>query len=204
MRATDPGGTEGHDFTEMPAARDPASDLRMFRRALGSFGTGVMVVTTGGSSCGAAGVTINSFSSVSLSPPLVLWCLALAAPSLETFRRGTHFAVHVLAATQRDIAVRFATPAEDKFAGLETLAAPSGVPLLPDVSALFECRKTGTFDGGDHLVLMGEVERYADFGRDPLLFVRGRFMAVDAATPLEDGGLLAEDLTWAGDLALSV
>lgn len=155
------------------------TDEHEFRRALGAFPTGVAVVTARCAEGRTAGLTINSFTSVSLRPPLVLWSLALRAPSRTIFEAASHFAIHVLTDDQRPLADRFCLPAADKFAGLVLAAGLGGAPLLPaPPAALFECRKRNVYPGGDHLVLLGEVERYSSSGLPPLVFYGGRYAGV--------------------------
>ena len=126
-----------------------------------------------------AGLTINSFTSVSLRPPQVLWSLAKRAPSRPVFEAASHFAIHVLTNEQRPFADRFCLPAADKFAGLTLSAGLGGAPLLPLLpAALFECRRLDAYPGGDHLILLGEVERYSHSGLPPLVFYGGRYAGV--------------------------
>jgi flavin reductase (DIM6/NTAB) family NADH-FMN oxidoreductase RutF len=148
-------------------------DRRDFRRALGQFATGVTVVTTRAEDGRRVGVTANSFTSLSLDPPLVLWCLDKGAPSVPAFNACTHFAVNVLSAGQHHVSRQFATPADDKFAGIEVIEGPAGVPLLEGVVAHFVCRNVRQVDGGDHVIVIGEVERYETFGGEPLVFHSG-------------------------------
>lgn len=162
----------------MPAPGDLPIDTRELRHALGRFTTGVCVVTTRTAAGQTAGLTVNSFSSVSLSPPLVAWCLGRKAPSMAAFMHADHFAVHVLAEDQHALAMHFARPAADKFAAV-TDAFESGigeVPVLRDALARFECRKASMTDGGDHVIFIGRVERFAYADRPPLLFHAGRFL----------------------------
>lgn len=154
-----------------PATIDP----RALRRALSGFPTGVTVITARAADGTAAGVTVNSFCSVSLAPPLLLWCLSKTAPSRAVFAGASHFAIHVLAADQQHLSKRFSSPATDKFAGLDCGAGLGGAPLLDGTVAVFECRRTREYDGGDHLILLGEVERYACHPRHPLLFHAGDY-----------------------------
>src|SRR5262245_40581181 len=135
-----------------PAAA--AIDTRDLRDALGCFATGVTVVTARGTHGEIAGVTANSFCSVSLEPPLVLWCLAKTAPSRAIFSNAGHFAVHVLAEDQCDLSLRFSRPSKDKFSGLSVGEGLGGVPLLDGVAALFECRGEHRYEGGDHLIIV--------------------------------------------------
>ncbi|MEV0586160.1 flavin reductase family protein [Nonomuraea sp. NPDC050310] len=147
--------------------------MRALRDAFGQFATGVAVVTAVSPEGERAGVTVNSFTSVSLDPPLVLWCLAGRAPSARVFLRAGHFAVNVLAAGQDELSRRFATPAADKFAGVELLAAP--LPMLAGALATFACRTVRVLDGGDHHIFVGEVEDYRRSGGEPLVFHSGRY-----------------------------
>jgi flavin reductase (DIM6/NTAB) family NADH-FMN oxidoreductase RutF len=153
-----------------PSAASGMSDTRDYRRALGSFATGITIVTARAPDGRVAGVTANSFCSVSLDPPLVLWCLAGNAPSRAVFAHATHFAVHVLAEDQLDLSDRFCKPSRNKFAGLETAEGLGGAPILDGVVALFECRREQRHDAGDHVILVGRVERYHHTDRPPLVF----------------------------------
>lgn len=159
----------------MSVQRGDPTDARLFRHALGSFATGVTVVTT---AAGAAlfGVTANSFSSVSLDPPLVLWSLSNRSSALEAFRTASHFAIHVLRSSQIRTSNQFARPG-DKFAGIEFDRSPHGTPLLRDCLARFECRSYRHHEGGDHTIFLGEVERLEYTDDDPLLFVQGEYAA---------------------------
>lgn len=166
----------------------PLDDARGFRRALGHFATGVTIITThaGGE---LAGVTANSFSSVSLDPPLILWSLAKSSQSLALFQKAERFAVNVLAADQVDLANRFARSGADKFSGVAWQPGTGNAPLFPGVAALFECRTHSTVDAGDHIIILGEVDRYARSTRPLLLFTQGRFgLAVDYPTLNHEAG----------------
>jgi len=151
-------------------------DQRSFRAALGAFATGVAVAAAPGRGGPAAGVTVNSFTSVSLDPPLVLFCLDRSAQSLEAFEGADHFAVSVLAEDQRELSVRFASQAPDRFDGVRTTPGLGGAPVLEGCLAAVECRRHALHDGGDHVILVGLVERvrHAAGGR-PLLYFRGRY-----------------------------
>jgi flavin reductase (DIM6/NTAB) family NADH-FMN oxidoreductase RutF len=160
----------------------PHADLR---RALGSFATGITVVTArdpGAEGVGASdvGLTVNSFSSVSLEPPLVLWCLARRAASFAAFERADHYAVHVLGAHQQALSQRFATHGIDRFAGLDLLRGPGDLPLLADCVTRFVCRIVERYAGGDHLILLGQVEYFETGEQPPLLYLRGRYRSVSA------------------------
>lgn len=149
------------------------------RRAMGGFATGVTVVTSRGPSGLIAGITVNSFCSVSLEPPLVLWCLAKSAPSLPVFSAASHFAIHVLAADQAALSLRFSRPAPDKFAGLQYADGLGGVPLLDGAAVRLECMRQHAYESGDHLIVIGRIERYCYSDCTPLLFHGGRMHAAD-------------------------
>ncbi len=145
------------------------------RQALGAFLTGVTVVTAYAPSGQRVGVTVNSFSSVSLDPPLVLWCLSRTGPSLVSFIEATHFAVHVLSQGQEQLARRFCAPVKNRFEGLDVLLGAGGAPIFGGVSALFECRRQHAYEGGDHSIFVGEVLRYQYSGQPPLVFHDSRY-----------------------------
>lgn len=153
-----------------------AGPSRALRNALGAFATGVAVVTTVDADGRPYGLTINSFASVSLEPPLVLWSLARTANDFAVYVEASHFCIHVLGAEQAWLSNRFATPGVDRFAGLEWVSGSGGVPILPGMAAWFEVRNSIRHPGGDHLIFVGEVERFhADAGVAPLLFHGGRY-----------------------------
>lgn len=145
------------------------------RRAFGHFATGVTVITTTTAGGARAGITVNSFSSLSLEPPLLTWAIARTANTFEAFRDCRGFAVHVLHAGQAPLAVRFASTSPDRFADLVTGAGASGSPLLPDFLARFDCAAHAVLEGGDHLIVVGRVLQYETRAGDPLVFYRGRF-----------------------------
>jgi flavin reductase (DIM6/NTAB) family NADH-FMN oxidoreductase RutF/DNA-binding MarR family transcriptional regulator len=158
---------------------DPRGDARTFRRALGQFATGVTIVTTvvNGE---PTGVTANSFSSVSLDPPMVLWSLRRESKNLPAFQAGTHFAINVLAADQIDLSNRFSRSSGDKFSGSDWRGGRTGVPVIADTAAVFECRRVAEYDGGDHVIFLGQVEYFACYDRATLLFSQGRYaLALD-------------------------
>lgn len=156
-----------------------AFDPKAFRRALGCFPTGVAVVTAKPASQPPVGITINSFASVSLSPPLVLWSLRRDAPSKDAILDADHFVVNVLDAHQLELARRFARPADDKFQGVETASNEWGAPCITGCVARFECRILSNFDGGDHIIFLGKVERFHHSDAAPLVFWQGNFVALD-------------------------
>ena len=158
---------------------NPQDDSRGFRRALGQFATGVTIISAAAGEQ-LIGVTANSFSSVSLDPPLILWSIAKTSQSLPLFRTATHFAVNVLASDQMELASRFARSGPDKFSGVDWQAGLGGAPLFPGTAASFECVQHALIEAGDHYIMQGRVERYTRNERDLLLFAQGRFgLAVD-------------------------
>jgi flavin reductase (DIM6/NTAB) family NADH-FMN oxidoreductase RutF len=166
-------GTAPAMATEGSLSATTAIDTRELRTALAGFPTGVTVVTARSNEGRFAGVTVNSFCSVSLDPPLLLWCLSRTAPSRSVFSKASHFAIHVLAADQDRLSRRFSRAAPDKFAGLALGEGLGGAPLLDGVVALFECRRGDWHDAGDHFIILGTVERYRYSRRRPLVFHAG-------------------------------
>lgn len=158
----------------------PALDRRALRGALGCFATGVTVMTTRRTDGSPVGLTVNSFASVSLEPPLVLWSLAAHSPSLGAFRAASHFCVNVLAADQEALCRRFATPEADKFAAVDWMEGTGGSPVIDGCVASFECSSAFNNWGGDHLIFVGRVERFATRDVPALLFHRGRLLPAPA------------------------
>ncbi|MDE1165649.1 MAG: flavin reductase [Pseudomonas sp.] len=153
-------------------------DTRAFRRALGNFATGVTVVTAATANGRKVGVTANSFNSVSLDPPLVLWSIDKRSNSHEVFEEASHFAVNVLAADQIDLSNNFARPKDDRFAEIEYQPGEGGSPVFADCAARFHCEKFQQVDGGDHWIMIGKVLAFDDFGRSPLLYHQGAYSMV--------------------------
>ena len=145
------------------------------RDALGTFATGVTIVTTVGTDGVPIGLTCNSFSSVSLSPPLVLWSLSLRSPNLSNFLQAPCFAINILAAGQTVLARRFAQPMVNKFDGVAHRLGTSGVPLIEDAAAHLECRNETRYYSGDHVIFIGHVLRYACRDCVPLVFYKGKY-----------------------------
>ena len=180
-----------NDSTKHPTEPDPAKELasgssaidpRDFRNALGTYATGVTVITAMGTDGKPYGLTCNSFASVSLNPPLVLWSLVIFSQAMSIFQNASHFTVNVLGASQQALANKFATSSEDKFAGVEWTPGLGNAPLLADSVAHFQCRAANRYYGGDHVIFLGAVEAYAYNRQEPLLFVRGgygRFLGAD-------------------------
>ncbi len=150
-------------------------DMRDLRTALGQFATGVVIVTALTADGKRVGVTANSFTSVSMDPPLVLWCPSRQLRSLPHFEQSTHFAVNVLATDQHALSRQFASAAADKFQGVGVSEGLAGIPLIDGAVATFECRIVDRHDAGDHVIYIGEVERYAHGGGAPLVFHAGAY-----------------------------
>jgi flavin reductase (DIM6/NTAB) family NADH-FMN oxidoreductase RutF len=160
---------------EGPQAMDrftPGPDTaRAFRDALGRFATGVTVVTAQGLE-GPVGITVNSFASVSLEPPLVLWSPAKASSRFPVFARAEHFAIHILGADQRDLAAHFTRHGRE-FDGLDVADGPGGTPLIGNCLACFACRRYAAQDAGDHVIILGEVLEGSFREGEPLVFSQG-------------------------------
>ena len=156
----------------MPEKSEQHHDLR---DALGSFPTGVCVVTTADAAGTRVGLTVNSYTSVSLDPPLVLWCLAKSSKAMPFFKESEHFAVNILSKDQLDISNRFAGSDADKFKGLACEPGEGGAPLLEGCAARFQCKKWSQHDGGDHVIFIGEVVGFDQSDRPSLAFYRGGY-----------------------------
>jgi flavin reductase (DIM6/NTAB) family NADH-FMN oxidoreductase RutF len=151
-------------------------DSRDYRNALGNFATGVTIVTAKSRSGEPLGITANSFNSVSLDPPLVLFSLDRKAYSLRSFEEAGNFAINVLRDDQQEISRLFARAMTDKWQGLEFDTWVSGAPVLKHALAVFDCRTHAVHDGGDHLIFIGRVLRFAhDPDGRPLLYFRGNY-----------------------------
>lgn len=156
-------------------------DPREFRNALGNFATGVTIVTTMSEDREPVGLTANSFSSVSLDPPLVLFCLDRGSYSFAHFQASTHFVVNILSAEQKDISNHFAKAAVDKWHDVSFDICGVGCPAFSDALAVFECETQDIHEAGDHIIIIGKVEsfRRRDDG-EPLLYFRGRYGRIGA------------------------
>lgn len=154
----------------------PSFSTPDFRAALGMFATGVTVVTARRADGTLVGLTANSFNSVSLEPPLVLWSLARSAGSMPVFERGSHYAINILAASQHTLAERFAGKAADRFSDVAFSDGAGGAPVLEGAAAVFECFNRSQYEEGDHVIFVGEVERCSwRQGVAPLIFHGGRY-----------------------------
>lgn len=161
-----------------PQAMPPSFSPDEFRQALGMFATGVTIVTARAADGTFVGLTANSFNSVSLSPPLVLWSLARSAGSMAAFSAGSHYAINILSADQQDLARQFAARSGDKFSGVDFALGACGAPLLQGAAASFECFNRSRYEEGDHVIFVGEVESCTHrTGASPLLFHGGKFYA---------------------------
>lgn len=161
---------------------DPIMNESDFRDALGCFATGITVITTWDEDGAPVGMTANSFNSVSLDPPLILFSIAKSSERMKTFRECRHFAVNVLKADQQEYSVRFSKPGENGFDELTPARGPHGCPLLPNTLAHFECDNETSYEGGDHVIMIGRVRAIGQAGQGgPLLYFRGRYAGLDAA-----------------------
>jgi len=151
------------------------TNKKQLRQALGQYMTGVTIVTTTGDGEETVGVTANSFSSVSLEPPMILWSLSNAAHSRLAFENAEYFCIHVLTVSQQELAERFACAGADKFGGLERKRGIGSVPLLQEYVARFQCRTVDQHIVGDHIVFFGEVLTYDQTDKRPLVFHGGRY-----------------------------
>jgi flavin reductase (DIM6/NTAB) family NADH-FMN oxidoreductase RutF len=173
-----------NDPPKQPAVPDPANefasdsspiDPRDFRSALGTYATGVTIITAAGPDGKPYGLTCNSFASVSLNPPLVLWSLVVYSSSLTVFQNASHFTVNVLGASQQALANKFAKSSDDKFTGVDWTPGLGNAPVLAKSVANFQCRSVNRYYGGDHVIFLGAVEAYTYNAKEPLLFARGAF-----------------------------
>ena len=155
-------------------------DSRKLRDTFGRFATGVTVVSTVNGSGEFFGLTANSFTSLSLDPPLVLFCLDYKALSFDTFRETSHFVVNVLGEDQEELSAHFARSSVDKWNGVDYETWKTGCPVLPESIAVLECLTVARHEGGDHLIIIGQVERirYDESETKPLLYFKGRYGAI--------------------------
>lgn len=156
-------------------------DPLALRDVLGQFATGVTIITTLGDNGAPVGLAANSFSSVSLDPPLILWSLALKAPSLSAFRTHPSFAINILCDQSKDLALNFSRPSDDKFAGVDWQPGLNGVPVLQQASAVLECETVDRIPAGDHEIYLGRVCRISKDEKTPLLFYKGQFARIGDA-----------------------
>lgn len=156
-------------------------DAELFKRVLGSFASGVTVVTTHDDGGQPRGMTVSAFSSVSLDPPLILICIDLKAECYPDLRAAGRFAVNILAEGQRELSRRFATKGVDRFEGVHVRRGRTGLPLLEGAMGVLECRVVAAHPAGDHTIFVGEVEAAEVKSESALLYFRGNY---GAFTPL--------------------
>jgi flavin-dependent trigonelline monooxygenase, reductase component len=157
-------------------------DQKLYRSALGSFATGVTIVTATDQHGTGHGLTVNSFTSVSLDPPLVLWCLGNKSDSYELFAKTEAYAINVLAAGQGDMAMRFAGKGDQSFADGEAGSLVTGAPVVEDAIAVFDCKVVDRIEAGDHLILIGETQEFTTRPEAGLAYFRGGFGTTSGLT----------------------
>lgn len=161
-----------------------AFDARAFRTALGCFPTGVAVVTVQPTDREPMGITVNSFASVSLEPPLLLWCLDRNSDRFEAFTSAPGFAISILGTGHEGVSARLARRGMHRLDGIDLLPTELGAPALAEALAIFECAREALYPGGDHAILVGRVLRFACRGEgEPLVFFRGRYGALAEGSP---------------------
>jgi flavin reductase (DIM6/NTAB) family NADH-FMN oxidoreductase RutF len=161
----------------------PAPDQRGLRQALGRYATGVCVITTRTPRGRLEGLTANSFTSVSLDPPLVLWSLRTISPALAGFQEAGCYAVNVLDISQTHLSRHFTTPIEDRFADLPWSPGMDGCPLLHGALARFECRTEQAIQAGDHVMFLGRVQRATYRDGAPLVYANGGYCTATGLAP---------------------
>lgn len=167
-------------------------DPKALRNAFGAFATGVTVVTTRQPDGTPRGFTANSFTSVSLDPPLLLVCLAKTAHSADVFRNAPHFAVNILAEDQKAVSGLFASRAPDKFAQCAWTPGPQGTPLIDGSLAQFTCANHQLVDAGDHLILIGRIDHFATTDGQPLGYFRGNYFSIGIEKDLAEAAAAAK------------
>jgi flavin reductase (DIM6/NTAB) family NADH-FMN oxidoreductase RutF len=162
-------------------------DSRAFRLALGCFPTGIAVMTATSSEASHIGITVNSFTSVSLEPPLVLWCIDRRSRRYPAFAQANGFTVSILASGHKDVSSKLATAGEHTLDGIDLVPTELGPPALKDALAVFECARESVQDAGDHAILIGRVLRFArnDGAGAPLVYFQGKYGALAQGAPPE-------------------
>ena len=199
----DPVALSSPKGTELLESGDPQADARAFRRCLSQFATGVAVVTTSvGDKKGA--VTVNSFSSVSLDPPLILWSIARTSRSFALFGSCPSFSVNVLASDQINVARHFSGSGEDKFAAASYRLNDRQLPVLDGTLAHFDCAVETRHEAGDHMIIIGRVLNYARYSGSPLLFSQGAYGVADEHPTTqvveEQSAVVRSPVAWGDDL----
>lgn len=161
---------------------DLLTAIRQLRNAFGQYPTGVTVITAAAQDGRKIGLTANSFASLSLDPPLVLWSIGKTSPSCADFVGAGYFAINVLAEDQIELSRRFSRPSPDKYAGVACRESFGGTMVLDGCNSHFVCRNIAQYEGGDHLIFIGQIEHFEANGRAPLVFHLGQYGAV-AANP---------------------
>lgn len=146
-----------------------------FRNTLSQFATGVTIITASDDLGDPIGITVSSFNSVSMDPPLILWSLAKNAYSLPCFQNTEYFNIHILSSDQEDMSNRFSSPGTDKFNNIDYQNGRKNTPILGDCAALLECRSKHQYDGGDHIIFVGEVLSHSHSAKIPLVFHQGQY-----------------------------
>ena len=149
-------------------------DSKFLRKSLGKYSTGVTVVTSIDNHRNPIGMTVNSFTSVSLQPALVLWCIDKKQPSYNSFMNAEGYAVNILSKDQNDICYKFASQLDDKFENVDWKISENGFPLVKNSLAWFDCKKWNYYSGGDHQILVGEVTSFDSFELEPLTYWNGQ------------------------------
>lgn len=163
------------NMPKLPDQGDPTTDAKSFRRCLGQFATGVAVISTPGSDEQPTGMTINSFSSVSLDPPLILWSINTNSRAFHIYSKASNFVVNILAWDQVEVARHFASSGPHRSCDPNFFGQDATPLLLSGAVAHLECRLENTFDGGDHTIIIGRVKRFIRNGGKPLLFIQGQY-----------------------------
>lgn len=158
-----------------PQDKAANADPVALRAAFGAFMTGVTVVTTLAKNGAPVGFTANSFTSVSLDPPLILICIAKTSQNIETFRKASGYAVNILAEGQEDLSRRFSGPIADRFADLDWQEGPAGAPIIAGVCGWFDCDMHNQVEAGDHIILIGEVKGFDHTERPALGYAAGGY-----------------------------
>ena len=159
-------------------------DSIQLRNALGSYATGVTIITTIDQQSSPVAMTANSFSSVSLDPPLILWSIDRNSRSFDIFSTAEFFAVHILSQPQAHLSTLFAKKIEDKFDQVQWHRGLNDIPIINEHLSCFQCHTKYTYDGGDHIIIVGEVLKFDDHSasQEPLIFYHGRYRNLDAST----------------------
>ena len=150
------------------------SDSKFLRKTLGKYSTGVTVVTSIDNNGNPIGMTVNSFTSVSLQPALVLWCIDKKQPSYNSFMDAEGYAVNILSKDQNDLCHKFASQLDDKFENVDCEKSENGFPLVKNSLAWFDCKKWNYYSGGDHQILVGEVTSFDSYELEPLTYWNGQ------------------------------